>query len=347
MNVTNVINEFRKKHYKMCIYGMGKIGISFYEKIIEVYDLNIDFFSAANIDNIDIGKKVKIKKNDLLKMNEGVLIFLLVGKTKEAEIIKEFIGKENFKIITFNQILKDELFIRKFYDINRGKRNKTVNNKIAVFTCITNGYDDIKEPAYIDKDAEYFIISENPPTPASIYQWIDVKKVVPEYITDYKDQNRYCKMHGAEIFKEYRYSIYLDGSVLIKGPITDFINQISDCGLALFPHPKRESIFEEGITLCWLGYDKQGITNQLHRYMEEGIPLVTGLFACGIIARDNKNSIATKIMHEWFYEYMNGVKRDQLSFTYVLWKNGIDYSSIGKLGNILDSTEIEWLMTHG
>lgn len=55
-------------------------------------------------------------------MKEGVLIFLLVGKTKEAEIMKEFIGKENFKIITYNQILKDELFIRKFYDINREEK---------------------------------------------------------------------------------------------------------------------------------------------------------------------------------------------------------------------------------
>lgn len=346
MDVIDIVNEFRKKRYKMCIYGMGKIGISFYKKIIEVYNLDIDFFSGANIDSIeDIGRAVS--KKDLLEMEEGVLIFLLVDKLNEAEIVKEFIGKKNFKIITYNQISRDELFIRKFYDINNEKNDKTTTNKIAVFTCITNGYDDIREPTYIDKDVKYFVISENPPISASIYQWIDVKKVVPGYIIDSKDQNRYCKMHGAEIFKEYRYSIYLDGSVLIRGQISNFISKVSDCGLALFSHPSRESIFEEGLKLYSMGqYDNDKIINQLSGYLKEGIPLKTGLYACTIIVRDNRSDIATRIMHDWFYEYMNGVKRDQLSFTYILWRHGIGYDDIGKLGNIMNSDEIEWLMTH-
>lgn len=347
MDVTNIINEFQKNNDKMCIYGMGKIGTSFYKKIIKIYGLNIDFFSDADIDNIDIGDAVKISKNDLLEIKERVLVFLLVSGKKEAEIVKEFTGKENFKIVTYNQILRDKVFIKKFYGINDEKKDKAEKNKIAVFTCITNGYDDLRDPTYVDVDAEYFVISEEPPLHTNIYRWIDVKKVAPEYMMDGKDQNRYCKMHGAEIFNEYRYSIYLDGSVLMKGKVTGFIDRITECGLALFPHPDRENIFEEGIALCATGqYNNDKIISQLGRYWKEGFPLKTGLYACGIIARDNKSKIASRIMHDWFYEYMNGIKRDQLSFTYVLWKQGVDYNDIGKLGNIMDSNEIEWLMVH-
>lgn len=347
MNITDMINEYRKKKYKMCIFGMGKIGTLFYKKIIEAYNLNIDFFSAANIDSVDIGKETKVKKKDLLEMEEDVLIFLLVEKKKEIEIVREFVRKENFKIITYNQIVKDELFIRKFFDTDKREKDKETKNKVAVFTCITNGYDEIREPRFIDKDVDYFVISDNQPKSLGVYKWIDVKQVVPKSIVDYRIQNRYCKMHGAEIFKEYRYSIYLDGSILIKGQISNFINKISDCGMALFSHPERRNIFEEGIFLYSMGlYDNKGIINQLGRYMEEGVPIKTGLFSCGIIVRDNKSDIATRIMHDWFYEYANGVKRDQLSFTYVLWKHGVDYNSIGKLGNLMDNDEIEWLMMH-
>ena len=221
-------------------------------------------------------------------------------------------------------------------------------NKIAVFTCITNRYDDIPEPQYIDKDIDYFMISETPPPSTSTFRWIDIKNAVPESIIDDKDRNRYCKMHGAEIFKDYRYSIYLDGNMLIKGKISNWINKISDCGLALFAHPSRENIFEEGLKLYSIGqYNNEKIIGQISKYLEEGMPLATGLFQCGVIVRDNPNHIATQLMHEWFYEYMNGVKRDQLSFSYVLWRQGINYNDIGKLGNnIHNSNEIKWLMTH-
>ncbi len=346
MGIADVINEYQKKRFKMCIYGMGMIGRAFYKKVIAAYNLQIDFFSAANIEDVDIGEERKVNKKDLLEMEEGVLIFLLVEKRREEEIVKEFAGKENFKIITYNQIVKDKLFIRKFYEVNREKTEEKRKN-IAVYTCVTNDYDDVHIPQYIDKDADYFVISDHQSDSTGVYQWIDIRQVVPKGIVDYKEQNRYCKMHGAEIFKEYRYSIYLDGSILSKGQISNFITKITDCGLALFCHPERNNIFEEGIFLYAMGlYDNDGILKQLSRYLEEGIPLGTGLFACGIIARDNRNDIATKIMHEWFYEYITEVKRDQLSFPYVLWKNGIDYNRIGKLGNLMDNDEIEWLMRH-
>ena len=44
MGIADVINEYQKKRFKMCIYGMGMIGRAFYKKVIAAYNLQIDFF---------------------------------------------------------------------------------------------------------------------------------------------------------------------------------------------------------------------------------------------------------------------------------------------------------------
>ena len=59
-----------------------------------------------------------------------------------------------------------------------------------------------------------------------------------------------------------------------------------------------------------------------------------GMVEATIIIVDLNNPIAKKIMDDWWYELLRSHSgRDQLSFPYVLWKNGYHISDVGCLGN--------------
>lgn len=341
MNISAIFDEYMNGK-KICVYGLGKIYKKYISSIIDCYSLRVDYYGDKNIEDKVVENK--ISKEKLLSMQEDILLIIMVGKKYEDEIVLDFKANENIKIIKLCQIQADRKYIEYFLSEQSFCVVNKESKKIAIYTYISNGYDNLKEPAVVDKNCDYYLISDNPPNDKSVYKWIEINSVVPKGIKDIIDQNRYCKMHGAEIFRNYRYSIYMDGSMQEVSKVSQWIEKISDIGLALYRHPSRNDIYTEGMVLCNLGkYDNKVIKCQLRKYIDEGMPISYGLFHCGIIVRDNKNKITNKIMHEWFYEYMMGEKRDQLSFTYVLWKNGYAYSDVGDLGNFEKDEVVKWM----
>lgn len=218
--------------------------------------------------------------------------------------------------------------------------------KIAIYTCVVGGYDKIREPLIIEPNCDYYMISDDSSLVGTSYKWIDVDCVVPDVAMSSKDKNRYCKMHPHEIFKEYDYSIYLDGSIQIVKPISHNIDTIGTVGLAIHKHRERDCIYSEGIFLYWLGVvDKNTLLLDMERYMDAGIPKHFGMFECGMIVTDLHNSISQKLYKLWYEEYFKGMKRDQQALIYVLWNMGFTTDDIGNLGgkyNILTNPEINW-----
>ena len=138
--------------------------------------------------------------------------------------------------------------------------------------------------------------------------------MIPPNISDNRDKNRYCKMHGYKIFPQYDYTIYIDGY----------------CGLGMARHPFRDCVFEEGIAVVAAGKsDETEIKKLLHKYANEGMPRNFGLFECGILVCDTSNRMGIDILESWYEEYMSHHLRDQLSLPYVLWKKGLPLRTIG------------------
>lgn len=218
--------------------------------------------------------------------------------------------------------------------------------KIAVYTCITGNYDRVLQPQYTEDDCDYYFITEEKPKELGMYKWMDVNQVVPEIELSSKDKNRYCKMHPFELFPEYDYSIYLDGSIQIIRGIAHSISETGRTGLAMHRHRKSNDIYTEGIFLSWLGaVDKQMLIIDMERYMNEGFPKEFGQFECGMIVTDLHNSKAHELYLKWFEEYMRSSKRDQQSLVYVLWKMGYTAEDIGNLGGkytIGTNPDIHW-----
>jgi len=87
-------------------------------------------------------------------------------------------------------------------------------------------------------------------------------------------------------------------------------------------HTHRSCIYEEAVACIQMRKDSSEIINsQMMRYGKEGYPPVNGLIAGRVIIRHHNNKKIISIMEDWWNEILNGSRRDQLSFNYVMWKN--------------------------
>lgn len=205
--------------------------------------------------------------------------------------------------------------------------------KIAVYTCITGDYDEVREPLVIEENCDYFIISDNPGMSKEPYHWIDVDSKVPDKGLSNKDKNRYCKLHPHLLFPEFDYSIYLDGSIQIKRPVGHNVTRVGKTGLALHKHRSGDCVYTEGIFLTWLGVVKKvEMIKEVSRFIEEGLPRHFGLRECSMIVTDLNNPRVPEIYGMWYEEYMKGSKRDQQALISALWKMGLGVDDIGNLG---------------
>lgn len=218
--------------------------------------------------------------------------------------------------------------------------------KIAIYTCVVGGYDVIRKPLSIEENCDYYMISDDRKAAGDVYKWIDIDMVVPNSNLSPKDKNRYCKLHPHNIFSDYDYAIYIDGSIQIVKPISHNIDKVGTIGIAIHKHRERDCIYSEGIFLYCLGVvDKVLLLSDMNRYIDAGLPKHFGMFECGMIITDLHNLKANELYSRWYEEYLKGIKRDQQALIYVLWEMGYDITSIGILGgkySILTNPEISW-----
>lgn len=208
----------------------------------------------------------------------------------------------------------------------------------AVYTCITNGYDFPIEPIYKSKNLDYFLYTDMNRCGGNNSYWIC--KEIADNIVHNKGSmiNRYYKFHPFELFENnYDYSIYIDGNVQTVSNIDCLYSVAKDSpiGIAMHYHAGRICAYKDAE---WCIYNKRGIENKIREqmkfYMDQGFPRDFGLCEGTIIVVDLSSNVAKKIMKLWWEELCrSGSRRDQLSFPYVLWKNGFSITDVGCLGN--------------
>ena len=76
-------------------------------------------------------------------------------------------------------------------------------------------------------------------------------------------------------------------------------------------------------------------------YREEGFPEHYGLNETNIMYRNHKSDKIISIMEEWWKFIENYSKRDQLSLSYVLWKNNMQLNYLTDTNIRLDTKNFE------
>lgn len=350
MNVHKKIELARSQGWKICAYGLGQIGTNFADECLSFFSLKADLYSDKNeiiLNRYD--KKSRITIIELTRTKEDVLVVVFLGKKQIESAMVELQRNPHLHLIAWQELTKCDEVICKYFGINDSiiniyPRENIVKNaffpnakkdsKIAIFTCITNGYDPLTVPEIIEDNCDYYLITDIDETIKiendEYYKRINILDVVPGTLNTSKAQNRYCKAHGFEIFKEYDYSIYIDGSLKIIGKVSNLINKVGKYGIAFHRFTGSDDTYEHALSLAIRSRIKrEDACVEIQKFAKEGFPRNYGFPECGVIICDHGNEIGKKILCEWNDYYNNALaKRDQLYMPYILWRRNISINEV-------------------
>lgn len=198
--------------------------------------------------------------------------------------------------------------------------------KYVVYTAIFNNYDWLKEPVFVPDDVDFVCYSDSPSLKSKHWKIVrmDLKGLSPSLL------NREIKLlYPYTELRNYDYSLYVDGSMMIKGDVSTFLRKYAQMRPVLmnFKHPNKDCLFEE-INYCI--QRGRGIAEKLEEqgkiYKDNGMPKHYGLSDNKILLRDNHSELGEKMMREWYHHVITYSGRDQVCLPYILFKNQQKYS---------------------
>ena len=206
-------------------------------------------------------------------------------------------------------------------------------------------YDNLLEPLFLPDNCDFFVITDLEVDSSSAWKKIDT---LPEMANmSNVEKNRYVKINPHLLFKDYDYSIYVDGNIKIMSDLTEYIHMLNEVGIGTHLHHLRNCVYDELIAINKSKKDtKENIAKHRKLLDENGMPKKYGLLQCSVIVREHNNPTCVKIMNEWWNEFKNYSKRDQISLPHVLYSNGITVDKVGVLGNNIYKNPSFRIMNH-
>lgn len=195
------------------------------------------------------------------------------------------------------------------------------NKRIAIYTAIFGGYDELKEPEYISPYCDYYIFTDRKVPENSVWKKLDYSFVQEMNGMDAYHLSKYVKIFPDKFFKGYDYSIWVDGTTTIVADLYAFIDRLNGKIIGMFDNPVHDCIYTEANFLLYYNRVQENIIKkQINSYKNEGYPEHNGMYECTIIVRQHNNSECIKLMNEWWKQIETFSMRDQISFPYIIWK---------------------------
>lgn len=207
-----------------------------------------------------------------------------------------------------------------------------IKKRSVVYTCITNGYDDIAEiavPSFVSPKWDYVCFTDNQEHIRAGH--VGVWKVRPLSFSQLDDtrNNRWHKFHPDLLFPDYDESIYIDANVDI---LTNWLfSELSrrDVSLMMPLHPLRKCIFQEfRVIMSQFMDDPNRLVAERRHIRKSGMPKGFGMTENNVIYRKHNNTLVKEMMRECWDMIVNYSKRDQLCMSWVLWKHGIRFNDV-------------------
>jgi len=198
-------------------------------------------------------------------------------------------------------------------------------NELVVYTAITKGYDELKEPK-IPAGIDYVCFTDDQLS-SNIWKFNSID--LPN-ISDSTRKARYLKLHPHLFFPNHRWSIWVDGSLSINGNLSILQKEVSLFSkIGVYEHAKRDCIYQAAANCIDKNKDNPEIINrQMNHYQSLGYPANNGLVSSGVLVRMHHDSRVIKFMEAWWNEIKRFSRRDQLSFNYVSWVKQFAYYGI-------------------
>lgn len=235
--------------------------------------------------------------------------------TFTSEEAREVCESYEKKVVDVDELLND---IRK--RLAEMKRDP----KIVVYTCITGGYDNVLEPTLVTPGVDYICFTDDPSLKSKTWKF----RPIPNELLAYSKvkQQRAIKIMPHRYLPEYDISVWVDGAVIVKGNIKDYLKtlDLNQYSVLIPEHPARKCIYKEKDACVKIGKIKGDeiklAETQMKRYKDEKFPSDYGLVQTNIVVRRHNDDYSKNLMEKWWSELKDYSHRDQLSFNYALWK---------------------------
>lgn len=143
--------------------------------------------------------------------------------------------------------------------------------------------------------------------------------------------NRFYKINPHIVLNEYEESLYIDANInIITSLVFDIIKKRREKEKLLLPiHFVDKCAYDHG---AWIIHSHIDITENVRSFMKimenNKFPHNYGMTENNIIYRKHQDPQIINMMEEWWKYVLKYCKRDQLSWSYILWKNNISVESI-------------------
>ena len=191
----------------------------------------------------------------------------------------------------------------------------TLNKDLIVYTAIFGDYDELKDPLTIDKDVDYVCFTDSDKIKSNVWNVIKVKYLY----RDPRRTARLLKVLPHKIFNRHKINLWVDAAFLIKGSVKNFCERFYSNSLSCFAHNERNCIYKE-VEASIYKDSLNVLRQQAEDYKKDGMPKNFGLIASGILLRNNLNEEVSKLMNYWANQIDLYSSRDQVSFSYCIWK---------------------------
>ncbi len=212
----------------------------------------------------------------------------------------------------------------------------TNEKRLVIYTAIFGKKDRLITPRVVPPNCDVICFTDLP-LRSSVWQVRRVARPLP----DATRSARMYKLLPHKFLPEYDIALWVDGNMLIKSDIRPLIEIYLDTAhhLAVYSmdqqmNDKRDCVYDELEQLFAL--NKQGkyqdesavMQAQVDGYRSAGYPAHNGLAWTCVLLRMHNEPDVIAFDEAWWQELSTKSKRDQLSFNYVAWKQGLQFRYI-------------------
>jgi hypothetical protein len=189
----------------------------------------------------------------------------------------------------------------------------------VVYTAITAGKDLLTAPAWRLSGVDYVCFTDDISIQAEGWATVPLPEQHPDPVRSAKRPKILPHLH----LPDYDWSLWVDANFKIVGDLGPLIDEHLAKGPHFaFRHYKRACAYEEPEACIRHGKDDAGrLRDQARRYRSLGMPEGLPVASNAVVLRRHNEPDVIELMEAWWREIQLGVRRDQVSFPYILWSH--------------------------
>lgn len=202
--------------------------------------------------------------------------------------------------------------------------------KGVVYTCFTKGYDELIQHRFTQKSFDYICFTDDEDLIQQ--KQVGIWQIRPMLFKELDDARniRWYKILPHKALSEYDLSIWVDTNINVLTPkLFNFTDDTLKEGMLFPKHHTRDCVYRECARVLELKKDTyQNVIKMVELLVDQNMPKHYGMNEANILIRKHNDAKVQKIMEDWWYMVTHYSRRDQLSLSYVLWRNGIHPADI-------------------